>query len=79
MIPDHDYDRALDELIRQWRRSYIAANDASFDFEAGLADVRDRAGRVSSSGAADTGQARTNRHRRSDPPPDQRHAGGGSS
>jgi hypothetical protein len=43
MTPDRD-DRALDELLQAVRDRFIARSDASFDFEAGLADVRERAG-----------------------------------
>jgi hypothetical protein len=43
MTPDRD-DRELDELLRAVRDRFIARSDASFDFEAGLADVRERAG-----------------------------------
>jgi hypothetical protein len=34
----------LDELLRVVRASFIARSDAAFDFEAGLADIRERAG-----------------------------------
>jgi hypothetical protein len=43
MTPDRD-DRELDELLQLVRDRFIARSDASFDFEAGLADVRERAG-----------------------------------
>ena len=46
MAPDqHDSDREFDDLVRSWRRSFITANDAQFDFRSGLADVYERAGR----------------------------------
>lgn len=42
MTADRD-DHVLDELLRAIRDRFIARSDASFDFEAGLADVRERA------------------------------------
>jgi len=42
MTPDND-DRELDELLRWVRDRFITRSDARFDFEAGLADVRERA------------------------------------
>ena len=36
----------FDDLIRSSRLSFIARNDASFDFERGLANVYERAGRL---------------------------------
>jgi hypothetical protein len=42
MTPDND-DRELDELLRRVRDRFITRSDARFDFEAGLADVRERA------------------------------------
>jgi hypothetical protein len=42
MTPDRD-DRELDELLRAVRDRFITRTDASFDFDAGLADVRERA------------------------------------
>lgn len=47
MTPDHNLgDGELDELIRRSRRSFTDRNDAGFDFQAGLADVRARARRL---------------------------------
>jgi len=43
MTPDRD-DRELDEFLRAVRERFIARNDGSFDFDSGLADVRERAG-----------------------------------
>ncbi|WP_042405866.1 hypothetical protein [Streptacidiphilus carbonis] len=40
---DDEYD-ATDELVRRVRARFIACSDATFDFDAGLADVRRRAG-----------------------------------
>jgi hypothetical protein len=42
----HDSSRELDELIHSSRRSFITSSDASFDFDAGLADVYERSGRL---------------------------------
>lgn len=42
MTPDND-DRELDELLRAVRDRFITRSDAGFDFETGLADVRERA------------------------------------
>lgn len=41
MTPDHARD--LDALLRAARSGFIARSDASFDFDAGLADVYQRA------------------------------------
>lgn len=41
MTPDHARD--LDELLHAARSAFIARSDASFDFDAGLADVYRRA------------------------------------
>jgi hypothetical protein len=47
MTPDHSLGNGeLDELIRRSRQSFIDRNDAGFDFQAGLADVRARARRL---------------------------------
>lgn len=44
MTPDHARaDQELDELLAAVRSRYIARSDACFDFDAGLADVRERA------------------------------------
>jgi hypothetical protein len=48
----HASDRDLDELIGSLRRAFVDRNDARFDFEAGLADVRERAGQLGAVGAA---------------------------
>jgi hypothetical protein len=46
MTADRDYLELdeLDELLRVVRHTFIARSDAAFDFEAGLSDVRERAG-----------------------------------
>lgn len=44
MTPDHHGGGSdVDDLIRATRRSFMARHDATFDFDAGLADVRERA------------------------------------
>jgi hypothetical protein len=40
---NHD-DHAVDQAVRRIRDRFIERSDAAFDFEAGLADVRERAG-----------------------------------
>lgn len=69
MTPDHARD--LDELLHAARSGFIARSDASFDFDAGLADVRQRADllRLDQELSAADSAPRPRRRQRDDGPP----------